>query len=265
MTVTQARAEGALARGDFRDLTLTNSKARVTDVLDGVTIALDNGDKVRLSGVWVPWETGEDMGEAVANATEHLKKTIGGRYVRLYQTKKQDTGRQNRMGHKLAHIERDDGLWVQGDLLNEGLAFVMTSETTPEMATRMYAFEAAARKDNKGVWDNPRWRVITPKETHDHTGEFRIIEGNVFSLAMRENIFYVNFGRDWQNDFTLTIPSNRRLAFARAGYNIQSLANKNIRVRGWIRRNNNAPQIDITHPQQIEILDEYPTISGTEQ
>lgn len=252
-----APAQAAIVQGDFRDLTLTVSKARVVDVVDGVTLSLDNGKKLRLSGIWVPWETGDDQGAAVAAATAHLKKIVGGRFVRLYQTKKQDIGRENRMGHMLAHVERDDGLWLQGELLNEGLAHVMTTETTPEQAERMYTFERAARAEKKGLWSDPRWNVLTPDEAKNYNGEFRIIEGKVYSIAMRNNVFYVNFSKDWKDDFTLTIPSSRRMAFARAGYNIQSLTNKNIRVRGWMRQHN-GPLIEITHPQQIEILDDQP-------
>ena len=244
-----------MVKGDFRDLTITMSKGKVTDIVDGVTVELDNKTKVRLAGVWVPWETGTDPGDNVKKATVLLKKTAYGRFVRLYQTKKQDVGRSNRMGQSVAQVERDDGMWLQGALLYSGLAFVMTSESNPELSRQMYDIESDARKRKAGLWGDGRWSVLQPDQVKAFVNEFRIVEGKVFSTAMRSNVFYINFSRDWKSDFTVSIPSDRRVAFARAGMNMQALNGKTIRVRGWVR-DYNGPMIEVTHPQQIEILDE---------
>jgi endonuclease YncB( thermonuclease family) len=243
-----------LIRGDFRDMVMTTGKGKVTGIIDGVTLELDNEKKVRLTGVWVPWETGNDPGENVQKAVVLLKKIAYGRFVRLYQGVKQDVGRTNRMGDILAQAERDDGMWLQGALIYAGLGFVMTSESNPELAERMYKVEEDARKRKAGLWADPRWGILTPEQVPAFVNEFRIVEGTVFSTAMRNNVFYINFGRDWKTDFTVSVPSNRRVAFARAGMDMQKLNGKHIRVRGWVRHYN-GPMIEVTHPQQIEVLD----------
>ena len=71
---------------------------------------------------------------------------------------------------------------------------------------------------------------------------------------MKNNTFYINFSRDWKTDFTVSVTSEKRLAFSRQGINLMGLNGKTIRVRGWVR-NYNGPLIEITHPQQIEVLD----------
>ncbi|HEY8963686.1 MAG TPA: thermonuclease family protein, partial [Alphaproteobacteria bacterium] len=157
-------------------------------------------------------------------------------------------------GETLAQVERDDGMWLQGALLYAGLAFVMTSPSNPDVADKMYELEIDARKRGAGLWGDPRWRVLNPKEASDYANEYRIVEGKVFSTAMRNNTFYINFDRDWKTDFTVSIASDRRIAFAKAGMDMQKLNGKTLRVRGWIR-NYNGPMLEITHPQQIEVLD----------
>jgi micrococcal nuclease len=241
-------------RGDFRDLRMTVNKMRVSDVIDGVTLVLDNKTKVRLVGVWVPWESENDPGETVKKAATLLKKVAQGRFVRLYQTKDEEAGRENRLGQQLAQVERDDGLWLQGVLLYAGLATVMTSENNPESAARMYAIEADARKRKAGLWADARWNVLEPDKAKAYANEYRIVEGRVFSTAMRNNVFYINFSRDWKTDFTVAVPSDKRLAFSRQGVNLMGLNGKTIRVRGWVR-NYNGPMIEISHPQQIEVIE----------
>lgn len=240
--------------GDFRDLKVTQARARVDDVIDGVTIVTNDGKKVRLSGIWVPWDTPDDPGDNVKKAATLLSKAALGRYVRLYQTRDEKTGRENRIGQTLAQVEREDGLWLQGALLYAGLATVMTTPGNPECAARMYALEADARKRKAGLWADPRWAVLTPEQAHDYVNEYRVIEGKVFSTAMKNNTFFINFGRDWRSDFTVAVPSDKRLGFSRQGVNLMGLNGKTVRVRGWIR-NYNGPFIEISHPQQIEVLD----------
>ncbi|MBU6235294.1 MAG: thermonuclease family protein [Alphaproteobacteria bacterium] len=242
-----------MIRGDFRDMRLAVAKAKVTDVIDGVTIEVDGKHKVRLVGVWVPWDSPEDPGDNVKKAQTLLKKFAMGRMVRLYQPRKEGVGTQNRLGQILAQVERDDGLWLQGALIYSGLATVMTSPSNPESASRMYQVEADARKRKAGLWDDARWAVLTPEKATDFVNEYRIVEGRVFSTAMKNNVFYINFSRDWRTDFTVTISSDKRLTFAREGINLMGLNGKTIRVRGWVR-NFNGPMIEITHPEQIEVV-----------
>lgn len=248
-------ANGLDAQGQpsFGTLRLMQAKVRVTDIIDGVTLRLEDKTIVRLSGLWVPWETGDDPGDTVAKAADFLRREYLGRFVRVYQTKKEGAGRTNRLGQNLAHVVRDDGQWVQGAMLSDGLAMVMTTESTPEMAKPMTQLEAKARAAKKGLWENARWEVITPPEAAAFLNEFKIIEGLVLSSTVRDNKIYLNFGQDWKTDFTIVVPTGKRQAFARAGADIMGLNGKKIRVRGWVQ-DVNGPSIELTHPAQIEVL-----------
>ena len=66
---------------------------------------------------------------------------------------------------------------------------------------------------------------------------------------------YLISGADYRTDFTISISPADRPVFEAAGYDLTSLAGKEIRVRGWIRKRNGA-LIESTHPEQIELNEE---------
>ena len=64
---------------------------------------------------------------------------------------------------------------------------------------------------------------------------------------------YLNFGPDWRSDFTVSAASAARRLFERDGHDLIALEGRIIRVRGWIKWWN-GPMIELTHPEQIEVL-----------
>ena len=75
-------------------------------------------------------------------------------------------------------------------------------------------------------------------------------------LSVRESggTIYVNFGRRWSEDFTVTIAKRNERAFTAAGLEPKSLAGRRIRVRGWIEERG-GPWIEATRPEQIEVAE----------
>ena len=73
-------------------------------------------------------------------------------------------------------------------------------------------------------------------------------------VATVRNRSYVNFGDDWKTDFTLTMTSRVRRLFDRQGVDLEGLEGRLVRARGWIK-SYNGPMIEISHPEQIEILE----------
>jgi len=64
---------------------------------------------------------------------------------------------------------------------------------------------------------------------------------------------YLNFGRHWTQDFTVTIAKRNQRAFITAGVDPKSLAGRNIEVRGWVEQRG-GPVIEAARPDQIEIV-----------
>ena len=85
-------------------------------------------------------------------------------------------------------------------------------------------------------------------------GRFALVEGKVLSVRESGATIYVNFGRRWTRDFTVTILRRLSRAFVAAGVEPKKLEGRRIRVRGWIEQRG-GPIIAAEAPEQIEILD----------
>jgi len=122
---------------------------RVVNVVDGDTIVLENGERVRYLGIDTP-ET-SDPGRGIEcygpEATERNRHLVEDRLVRL----EADQSNRDRYGRLLRYVYVDD-LFVNGELVEEGYAY--TSYWPPD--TRYYqellALESQARAAGRGLW-----------------------------------------------------------------------------------------------------------------
>ena len=64
---------------------------------------------------------------------------------------------------------------------------------------------------------------------------------------------YLNFGRNWTQDFAVTISRRMIPAFEAAGLGPKSLENRRIRVRGFVA-SRGGPRIEALRVGQIEVL-----------
>ncbi len=230
---------------------------RVVAVTDGDTMRIDppvNGlSELRLAGIDAakaplgrpanrPWPLGDEARAALAALTRDTS-------IRLAFAG-QRTDRYRRL---VDQVYRADGRWLQGELLEAGLARVHTSLDNREMAGEMLSIEAEARAARRGLWASPAYAVAAPSEVRQRIGSFALVEGKVLGARRVKKWIYLNFGADWRDDFTVTIEANSLPLFAAAGLDPLALAGRLIRVRGWVEKFN-GPSIEVTHPEQIEVL-----------
>jgi endonuclease YncB( thermonuclease family) len=226
----------------------------VVEVVDGDTLFLDDGREVRLVGLQAPklplgrpdfeaWPLSDDAKAALAELA--LGRTVWPAFGGL---------RRDRHGRVLAHLIRDDGLWLQAELLERGLARVYSFPDNRALVDRMLRHERRARAAARGIWDHPFYAVRTEAEVRDLTGSFQLVEGRVADVAEVRGRVYINFGRNWRTDFTVTIPPDAVARFTDAGLDPEVYDDHRIRVRGWVE-DYNGPLIEADHPEQIERLD----------
>lgn len=245
-------APDALPRADFLEMRHTGG-GRVLQIISPQEIQLADGRIVKLSGLHFPDYSTEDTGPFAMTAMRIMKDMLIDQEVLLYQTKDEKLGRVDRMGRQIAHVVRKkDGAWMQGSLLALGISVARTTQRTPEMIAQMLEQEAKARSEKLGLWEETI-SVLSPEKTGEHIGSFQIVEGRVESAALNKNRLYLNFGKNWREDFTVTIaPENRRL-FSRRQLNPLDWNGQVLQVRGWIS-SYNGPSMEIDHPEAVEIL-----------
>ena len=226
---------------------------RVTEVIDGDTLVLEDGSEVRLVGIQAPKLPLGRPDFAAQPLAEEAKAALEamalGRTVALSYGGR----RVDRWGRRLAHLHDETGRWIQGELLASGMARVYTFRDNTALSGAMLAAERAARESGQGIWGDPFFAVRTVAETEDFIDTFQIVEGEVMDAAVVRGRAYLNFGEDWRDDFTVTVAPKHRRAFEAAGLDLETLAGNVVRVRGWLD-SYNGPQIVITHPEQLEIL-----------
>lgn len=231
--------------------------ALVDRVIDGQTLQLRapvaGAREVRLGGIEVPqlalgrpgmrsWPLAEKARQALAALAE-------GRRVRLLL----GTRPTDRYGRLVAQVFREDGLWLQGEMLRRGLARVHTFVDTRARAAEMLAMEKAARSARRGIWALRFYAVRSPDDAARWLHSFQLVEGRITGTARRKGWTFLNFGADWRTDFTVAVERQALPLFAAARIDPLHLDGKRVRVRGWVK-DYRGPMIEVTHPEQIEVL-----------
>jgi micrococcal nuclease len=235
---------------------------KVTKIIDGDTFVIDRGREVRLVGLQAPklplGRRGFDPWPLGDEAKRALNEIALGKTVRLMY----GGSREDRHGRILAHIliledeaQKSKGTWLAGEMISRGMARVYTFRDNRSCAVELLAVEKVARDEGLGIWSDKFYRVRSSDKVDKDVDTFQLVEGEVQAAAMRSNGAYLDFGQDWRTDFSLYIAKRNLKRFEKADLNIMSLAHQNIRVRGWIDYRS-GPIIELTHPEQIELLGE---------
>jgi Staphylococcal nuclease homologue len=145
---------------------------------------------------------------------------------------------------------------VQHDMLQRGLARVAARVGEAACAAPLLAAEREARNAGRGMWGDPRYaarRADEPAAVLAERGRFALVEGRVLSVRESGGTVYLNFGRRWTEDFTVTIAKRNERIFATAGLEPKRLERLRIRVRGFVEQRG-GPWIEATRPEQIEVI-----------
>jgi endonuclease YncB( thermonuclease family) len=216
---------------------------RVADVIDARSFRLDDGREVRLIGI-------EPADKAKGRAA--LAALVTGREVILRAT--DDT--PDRYGRQPAYVFVSGTEFpVQMELLKQGQALASADVTDKDCAAVLLAAEAEARRAKNGTWADPT-AIKNAESSGDilaGIGRFAVVEGKVLSVRTAGATTYLNFGRNWTQDFAVTISRRIVPAFEAAGLAPKSLENRRIRVRGFIEARN-GPRIELLRVGQVEVL-----------
>lgn len=233
-------------------------KGVVVQVIDGDTVVLDSDIKVRLIGIQAPkLSLGRDGFEEwplAQIAKEELENLVLGKNVQI----RYGGERIDRHGRVLGHMfVGPEQIWVQGAMIGAGLARVYSFYDNRFCLSELYQLEAQARVDRLGIWSGEAFYAIRdgakPKRLLDRLDQYEIVEGQVVNADRVGSRVYLNFGQTWKEDFTVVIERAALRRFEEAGIDPLKFDGALIRVRGWIEQRD-GPKIEVTHPEQIEML-----------
>lgn len=227
----------------------TIETAFVTAIRDGRTLLLEDGREVRLAGLEVPLARSPG-GEAARAALADL---VSDRMVTL---KRPGQAMQDRYGRHMIYAftgEGGNGPSVQAALLARGHAQVAAN--AGDCSGALLDQERLARDAGRGLWTQTDFgphEAARPADLSARRGHFTVIEGKILSVRESRGVIYMNFGRRWTRDFTVTLLKRNERIFTAAGLAPKTLEGRRVRVRGWIEQRS-GPVVEVTRPEQIEV------------
>ncbi|MDQ6986977.1 MAG: thermonuclease family protein [Mariprofundaceae bacterium] len=157
---------------------------QVDKIYDGDTFRTLNGEKIRLLGINTPEiahtsSPGQTMGKKASRA---LRKLIAGKVVRLaFDEQRRDTYQRT-----LAQIYLRDGTWVNGKMVELGMAHVYTFTPNLRWAGDLTTLEQQARREKRGIWKTKRFSMLDATQIKTaHLGQFRVVRGQVGGIKKK--------------------------------------------------------------------------------
>lgn len=243
------------------------ARGEVGRVVDGRDFVLADGRAVHLAGIEVPLtglprQSGAAPGGAAARKA--LAALLAGARVVLRRVRSSS----DRYGRIVAYVDALRGnseRSVQAELVAAGFARVGADVEDRDCAGELLRREIAARRAKRGLWVDSYYDPLPaddPAEILARRGRFALVEGKVVSVHASRAILYVNFGRHWWRDFSVTVRKRNETRFAAAGLNLKDLAGRRVRVRGFVEARGGpgvmpwyAPWIEVAYPDEIEPAD----------
>jgi micrococcal nuclease len=120
--------------------------ALVTQVIDGDTITIEGGYRVRYIGIDTP-EIHPEPEAFGLEALEANQKLVAGKIVRL----ERDISETDKYGRLLRYVYVDD-IFVNAELVRQGLAQAKAYPPDIKYQDYLNGVEAEARQSGKGMW-----------------------------------------------------------------------------------------------------------------
>lgn len=204
------------------------SDATVARILDGDTLELGDGRRVRLIGVNTP-ELGHGRGpdQPLARAArDRLAELVGspGRHGAAGVTLHFGAERRDRHGRWLAHVSRG-GRSIERELTRAGLAYHVAMPPNLALAPCLREDERAARRARLGLWSAAQPGPVASQAIAQ--GGYQRVRGRVERVVFAD-AWWIQFA----GDFTAVIYPEHQDWWDRK--TVSGWRGQTIEVRGWV-------------------------------
>lgn len=239
-------------------------------VLDGDTLVLEDGRRIRLVGVNTPEvahppRPAEPLAEDARRLL--LQRATGSLFLQV------GTPAQDHYGRTLAHLFAADGRNISAELLRRGAGFQVAIPPNLAHADCYAAAQAQARQAAAGIWSHPYFAAI-PADSGRLRGGYQRVLGKVEKVTLTTQTVWI----DLAGDLTLKLSRRQRSHLAGETFDRIVAASRadagagglTLEVRGWLvdRRQWGAGmqrqiesgrrkrfQLSVTHRSQWQMLD----------
>jgi len=225
------------------------------DVVDGDTIILENGEHLRYIGLDTP-ETRKRVGKSWVSDPQPFSMEAKELNASLVKDKvlrvEFDVQRQDKYNRLLGYCYVG-GVFVNARLLEEGLAVIYTFPPNVKHTDLFVSLQKKARDAKSGIWKEGV--TVSADKAKNYIGQIKTVYGRVVNVRQSPKAVYLNFGKDWQSDFTVVIFRKDLSLSDKERFRPKELyQGKNVSVTGRIREFK-GPEIIVRHPSSIEIAE----------
>lgn len=221
-------------------------KVKVRKVIDGDTLLLQDGEKVRLIGINTPevqsrYSQSQPGGEA---ARDWLQRTLRNPTVWLQY----DAQQFDKYDRRLAHVFLESGQYLNGLLLEQGLAMLTLIPPNLQYADVLIQAQQAAEQNKRGIWQMPdyqRQHVRTFNAAKSYSGwqRWELTAGQLFESRKYMNLLV-------SESLLISIPKAQLTLFPP----LESYLNTPLEARGWLRKQGKQQRLYIQHPSALMVL-----------
>jgi len=225
---------------------------RLGHVIDGDTVVLANGERLRLIGIDTP-EIGYDGKRAQAGAIkarDFLQDQLNSK--ELYPLKR-GIEQRDRYGRSLGHLFLSDGTNLQALILAQGYATPLNLPPNLEYSDCYQQQAHKAIEAGLGLWKLEQYQ---PRSVIRLTGAelgYRVIFGRVSSIGNSSSSVWLNMNKFLAINIQRSdLPYFPDLEFA-------ELVGRDIQVRGMLYRRNQQLRLRLRHHADLQITDDSMT------
>ena len=232
-----------------------SSDVYVSRAVDGDTIELSNGEKVRYIGIDTPELREKDGARWVYSPQPYaeLAKDFNQRLVEGKQVKLEfDVQKRDKYNRLLAYVYSDDKM-ANLEMVREGYAMIYTYPPNVKYTEEFLAAQTQAREGQKGLWGDLEKGVIPASGARENIGLLRRVETTVLNTFLSERVLILNC----RDNFKVAIFKDNLRYFPKMALRSPDsyFKHKAISVYGVIKDYKGDCEIVLNDPSQLEILE----------
>ncbi|MDQ2076518.1 thermonuclease family protein [Marinimicrobium sp. ABcell2] len=201
--------------------------AVVASVIDGDTVRLQDGRRVRFLGVDAPelGRSGEPHEPLALEAHALvLEWTPPGHPLTLVY----DAEREDRFGRTLAYLYDAKGRSLEAELLRQGLAFHVAVPPNLALADCLREQQEKARLREVGVWGHRHWQPTPAADVSQ--GGFQLVSGKVTDVSFTRDTVWLEL----DGPVVIQVPASDRHYFNFTDDDWERWLGRTILVSGWV-------------------------------
>ncbi len=217
----------------------------VQHIIDGDTVKLKDGRKVRLIGIDTP-----ELGRNNRPTQAYASKARAALVKLLKQSSNQvglSFGAEHHDKYKrtLAHLYTPNGSNIQTFLLTNGYATAFTTPPNDRFSDCYKAAELKAINKQHGIWSLDKYKIKHINQLTTKDNGFQRIEGRVTNTSQSKKAFWIKL----QDNLKIRIANKDLYNFD--SYSLNQLKGKNIRIRGWLHTQKRGYFMALRHPSAL--------------